>query len=201
MPAETFPLSPPANYPKRSPARQSRSLSGVSLQSLEGMLFHAMLQWRKEAASRSCSAHLAITSHFWFFDKNLALKELFPYSYLLMKHRFLICILITLGGTAAYAQDQATTNAPSLFSPAPAAVPPSNTPAPVDASTSSINAPVPTTVDPLAPAAIAAAVERLRESPQQAQAMGRAGRQAVLERYNWPQAERDLLAFCRTVLA
>jgi hypothetical protein len=112
-----------------------------------------MLQWRREAASRSCSAHLAITSHFWFFDKNLALKELFPYSYLLMKHRFLICILITLGGTAAYAQDQATTNAPSLFSPAPAAVPPSNTPAPVDAATSAINAPLPTAVDPLAPAA------------------------------------------------
>jgi len=73
-----------------------------------------------------------------------------------MKNRFLnciFCILIILGGAAASAQDQATTSAPSLFSPAPAAVPASNAPAPVDAATSTTNAPEPATLDPLAPAA------------------------------------------------
>lgn len=83
-----------------------------------------------------------------------------------MKHRFLICVLITLGGTAASAQDQATTNAPSLFSPATAAAPTSNAPAPFDAATSATNVPAPAAVDPLAPAANSGAGSPGQNPPQ-----------------------------------
>ena len=86
-----------------------------------------------------------------------------------MKHRFLnciFCILSTLGGTAASAQDQATTSAPSLFSPAPDAVSASNAPAPVDGDTSATNAPLPSAVDPLAPAANSGAGSPGQNPPQ-----------------------------------
>ena len=55
-------------------------------------------------------------------------------------------------------------------------------------------------VDPADPAAIAAAIRALVDAPQQVQAMGRAGRAAVLEQYNWPQAERELLALYEALL-
>ncbi|HPG80755.1 MAG TPA: glycosyltransferase [Piscinibacter sp.] len=55
-------------------------------------------------------------------------------------------------------------------------------------------------VDPADPAAIAAAIRALVDAPPQVQAMGRAGRAAVLERYNWPQAERELLALYEALL-
>ena len=70
-----------------------------------------------------------------------------------MKLRFLICLLITLGVTTASAQDQAATNATSLFSPSPATVAPSNVPAQVDAASTATNPPAQTAADPLAPAA------------------------------------------------
>jgi len=83
-----------------------------------------------------------------------------------MKHRFFICILLTLGGAVASAQDQPATNAPSLFSPSPAVVPASNAPIPVDDATSATNAPVPATVDPLAPAANSGAGSPGQNPPQ-----------------------------------
>jgi glycosyltransferase involved in cell wall biosynthesis len=50
-------------------------------------------------------------------------------------------------------------------------------------------------VDPLDPAAIAGAVNRLVEDPVLAQRMGENGRRAVMERYNWAAEEKKLLAF------
>ena len=55
-------------------------------------------------------------------------------------------------------------------------------------------------VDPTNPNAIAAAIRALIDAPQHASALGRAGRAAVLSSYNWPQAERELLALYRELL-
>jgi glycosyltransferase involved in cell wall biosynthesis len=49
-------------------------------------------------------------------------------------------------------------------------------------------------VDPADPAAIAAAIGSILDDPARAQAMGDAGRAAVLTAYRWPVAERELLA-------
>jgi glycosyltransferase involved in cell wall biosynthesis len=50
-------------------------------------------------------------------------------------------------------------------------------------------------VDPLDPRAIAGAIRWLLEHPEEARAMGRRGREAVLDRFNWsPEGER-LVAF------
>lgn len=48
-------------------------------------------------------------------------------------------------------------------------------------------------VDPLNPKEIAKAIDRLVENPEEAEQMGRRGRRAVLDRYNWGREERDLL--------
>lgn len=50
------------------------------------------------------------------------------------------------------------------------------------------------TVDPDDPYAIAEAVARLLADPAEAKAMGRRGRAAVMSRYNWDVASRELLA-------
>jgi glycosyltransferase involved in cell wall biosynthesis len=55
-------------------------------------------------------------------------------------------------------------------------------------------------VDPTAPSAIAAAIRGLVDAPARVEALGRAGRRAVLSTFNWPQAERELLALYRTLL-
>ncbi len=49
-------------------------------------------------------------------------------------------------------------------------------------------------VDPGSPRAIAAALGRLLENPQEAQAMGRRGRRAVVGRYRWDEEAKKLLA-------
>ncbi len=49
-------------------------------------------------------------------------------------------------------------------------------------------------VDPLDPAAIAAAIDRLLGDPEQAEQMGRRGRDAVEQFYNWQTEEARLLA-------
>lgn len=55
-------------------------------------------------------------------------------------------------------------------------------------------------VDPLAPAAIAEAMEWLLAHPEEAEAMGRRGRQAVERQYNWaPEAEK-LISLYRRLL-
>ena len=48
-------------------------------------------------------------------------------------------------------------------------------------------------VDPLDPAAIAAAIDRLHGDPEEAERMGRRGREAVERRYNWSAEEATLL--------
>jgi glycosyltransferase involved in cell wall biosynthesis len=55
-------------------------------------------------------------------------------------------------------------------------------------------------VDPLDPAAIAAAVEWLIDHPAEAQAMGERGREAVRKRFNWEASERTLLDFYARLL-
>lgn len=55
-------------------------------------------------------------------------------------------------------------------------------------------------VDPADPQAIADAIRAIVDAPDRSRAMGRAGRAAVLEQYNWPQAERELLALYRALL-
>lgn len=55
-------------------------------------------------------------------------------------------------------------------------------------------------VDPQDVAAQAAAIARIVDDPAAVAAMGRAGRAAVLERYNWPRAEAALLALYRELL-
>jgi glycosyltransferase involved in cell wall biosynthesis len=56
------------------------------------------------------------------------------------------------------------------------------------------------TVDPTDPARIAAAIDYLHRNPSVREEMGRRGRQAVLERYNWEHEERKLLAVYQEVL-
>ena len=55
-------------------------------------------------------------------------------------------------------------------------------------------------VDPLDVDAIAAALRQIVDDPQLAASMGRAGRVAVHAKYNWPQAEHNLLALYRELL-
>ena len=55
-------------------------------------------------------------------------------------------------------------------------------------------------VDPTDLDAIAAAILAIVDDPRRAAALGRAGRAAVLSTYNWPQAERALLALYRDLL-
>ncbi|MBN1362669.1 MAG: glycosyltransferase family 4 protein [Sedimentisphaerales bacterium] len=55
-------------------------------------------------------------------------------------------------------------------------------------------------VDPTRPQAVAAAMERLIEHPQEARAMGANGRRVVLERYNWESQSEKLLEIYATVL-
>jgi glycosyltransferase involved in cell wall biosynthesis len=50
-------------------------------------------------------------------------------------------------------------------------------------------------VDPLDPAQIAKAIDELVGDPHKAQQMGRKGRQAVLERYNWANEDRKLQTY------
>lgn len=56
-------------------------------------------------------------------------------------------------------------------------------------------------VDPLEPAAIAAAIDRLVENPGLARSMGENGRRAVHERYNWGIEERKLIGLYRDLLS
>jgi glycosyltransferase involved in cell wall biosynthesis len=56
-------------------------------------------------------------------------------------------------------------------------------------------------VDATNPNAIAAAIRALVDAPEHAGELGRAGRAAVLSTYNWPQAERELLALYRELLS
>ena len=49
------------------------------------------------------------------------------------------------------------------------------------------------TVDPLNPEAIAAAIMYLLDNPEEAEEMGKRGRKAVEEKYNWPVEEKKLL--------
>ena len=55
-------------------------------------------------------------------------------------------------------------------------------------------------VDPADPVAIGAAIRSFVDDPALVHSAGRAGRAAVLSTYNWPQAERELLALYRTLL-
>jgi glycosyltransferase involved in cell wall biosynthesis len=55
-------------------------------------------------------------------------------------------------------------------------------------------------VDPSDPAAIAQAIRQVLDDPAAAQAMGRAGREAVHAHYHWPRAEAELLALYRSLL-
>jgi glycosyltransferase involved in cell wall biosynthesis len=56
-------------------------------------------------------------------------------------------------------------------------------------------------VDPLDPAQIAAAIDRLLADPDEARAMGERGREAVMTRFNWGTEERKLLDLYARVLA
>jgi glycosyltransferase involved in cell wall biosynthesis len=56
-------------------------------------------------------------------------------------------------------------------------------------------------VDPTRPDAIARAIGELVDDPARVAALGQAGRAAVLSTYNWPQAERELLALYEALLA
>ena len=56
-------------------------------------------------------------------------------------------------------------------------------------------------VDPLDPAAIAAAITWLLDHPAEAEAMGRRGAEAAATRYNWEQQAQTLLAMYETIAA
>lgn len=56
-------------------------------------------------------------------------------------------------------------------------------------------------VDPRDPAAIAAAIDYFVQHPQIAQRMGRNGRRAILEKYNWPAESEKLIKLYRDVQA
>ena len=55
-------------------------------------------------------------------------------------------------------------------------------------------------VDPADPAAIAQAIRQVLDDPAGAQAMGRAGRNAVYAHYHWSRAEAELLTLYRGLL-
>lgn len=55
-------------------------------------------------------------------------------------------------------------------------------------------------VDPLDPVAISAAISNLLSNPDRAEQMGRNGRKAVLEKYNWAAEEKKLLSFYENLL-
>lgn len=55
-------------------------------------------------------------------------------------------------------------------------------------------------VDPLDPAAIAAAIDRFVENPAEARRQGDNGRRAVVEKYNWAAEEKKLLALYEQLL-
>ncbi len=55
-------------------------------------------------------------------------------------------------------------------------------------------------VDPLNPLEIARAIDYLAMHPQEAERMGRSGREAVLERYNWPNEEKKLSDFYEKII-
>lgn len=55
-------------------------------------------------------------------------------------------------------------------------------------------------VDALAPEKVATAIQWIIEHPAEAEQMGKNGRKAVEERYNWDMEEKKLLAFYRKVL-
>lgn len=55
-------------------------------------------------------------------------------------------------------------------------------------------------VDPASPAAVAAAIDHLRNHPELRREMGERGRRAVRERFNWEREEAKLLALYRTLL-
>lgn len=56
-------------------------------------------------------------------------------------------------------------------------------------------------VDPLDPAAIAAAIDYLVTHPQEAEQMGRNGQRAVQEKYNWAMEEIKLLDFYKQIVS
>ncbi len=55
-------------------------------------------------------------------------------------------------------------------------------------------------VDPMNPAAIAAAIDQLAGNPELAKQMGEKGRRAVYDRYNWGQEEKNLLRLYGSLL-
>jgi len=56
-------------------------------------------------------------------------------------------------------------------------------------------------VDPLDPAAIAAAIDYVMNNPERARQMGENGRRAILEKFNWAVEEVKLKAFYQSVLS
>jgi glycosyltransferase involved in cell wall biosynthesis len=56
-------------------------------------------------------------------------------------------------------------------------------------------------VDPLDPQAIADAIDYLIQNPNEAERLGRNGRNAVLKKYNWPIEEKKLLDFYSMILS
>ncbi len=55
-------------------------------------------------------------------------------------------------------------------------------------------------VDPKSPEAIAGAIQELMNQPEIAAKMGKAGRQAVMERYNWPTEADKLITYYKGLL-
>jgi glycosyltransferase involved in cell wall biosynthesis len=55
-------------------------------------------------------------------------------------------------------------------------------------------------VNPLKPLEIAGAIDYLVNNPAEAKRMGRNGRLAVIEKYNWPMEEKKLLRFYDSIL-
>jgi len=55
-------------------------------------------------------------------------------------------------------------------------------------------------VDPLKPEEIAQAIQWLLENPDEAQAMGERGREAVQSQYNWSIEEKKLLQMYKELL-